>query len=224
MDRDYLFGAGLSDKAYQYIIEKINNLELPPDSKINMVKLAEELKVSRTPVKNALERLADEGYVSRTRGGFCTPPIDPVDFMSLLEARQMIESTAAYMAADVITKGELDHLKELINRGEQARASGDMSEFARCDNLFHEKIVEASRNSYIISMYKVLVPRIHRYRHALPKYRKQDIKTDSSHAKEKHMAIYGALKARYASLARSEMEEHLRFNNQYLFDMRGTGK
>ena len=216
--------SGMTEKAYEYIVQKINALELAPNSKINAVKLAETLNISRTPVRNALEQLADEGYVYRTSGGFKVAGIDPVDFMGLTEARQMIESTAAYMAADVITGAELAELKNAIDEAESAQRCGDMAGYAYWDGAFHEKIVQASRNHYIINMYKVLEPRIHRYQGALRNFRNNSIREDTKHAKEKHMAIYSALKSRYSSLARDEMEEHLRFTNQYLFDMRSDKK
>ncbi|MGN0968988.1 MAG: GntR family transcriptional regulator [Oscillospiraceae bacterium] len=209
----------MTEKAYHYILERINKLELNSGQKINVVRLAETLEMSRTPVKKALEILADEGHVVRIDGSFRVPPIDPLDFMHLIEARQMIESTAAYMAASQITKDELNELKQTILEAKAARSCGDMELFSKWDNLFHEKIVTASRNTYIISMYRVLIPRIHRYHGALKSLREQNKESDSAHACEKHIAIYAALKSRYSSLARAEMEEHLRFTNQYLVGM-----
>lgn len=196
--------APVHETVYQYLHQAILLLELKPGEKLRESQLAEELEISRSPVKAALQRLEHESLVERSDGKtYRVSPVQYEDCRALAEARKGIEGAAAYYAAGRITEKELGQLKALLL---QFRI-GDRTptplpeEFAHTDGQFHRLIVRASRNPYLADAYGLIESNMLRYR--LYIMRQLDIASLGEY--ESHLPIYFALKNRSAALAREEM-------------------
>ncbi len=208
----------LSDLVYQYIVDAIIEVRFAPGSKINTKRISEELGVSRTPVRTALERLVKENLVKQVgEKGFQVCQVDWKDCMDLYDIRAMIESNAAYIAANYITDTQLEQLKHSILMEKKARDKGDTLAFFEASNRFHDIIVLATENNYLIDMYNSLKIWISRYQHSLIASQKYDVNADLQ-AVNRHIAIYRAIKSRYSMVAKAEMENYLHYIYRVLFD------
>lgn len=208
----------LSDLVYQYIVDAIVDVKYTPGSKINTKRISEELGISRTPVRTALDRLVKEKLVEQVgEKGYKVCQVDWQDCMALYDIREMIEGNAAYIAANTITDQQLEKLKQAILLYRRACASADPIAAFEADSRFHEIIVRSTGNSYLIDMYLSLKIWIRRYRYALIASQKHDVQ-DDRYIIEKHIVIYRALKSRYSLVAKTEMVDHLHHIYRILFD------
>src|SRR5512135_2592148 len=109
-----------ADRAYDAIRELIVTLELPPGAVVREPELTERLGVGRTPVREALRRLAQERLVEvYPRRGIFVTPVNIRDLASLSEVRAVLESHAARLAAERATAEERGELAELIAETEE---------------------------------------------------------------------------------------------------------
>lgn len=204
-----------NERVYRYIYNAIIDLRLKPGAKLIELQIANELQVSRTPVKAALQRLEYENLVVRPFGK--SPQVASIDYAdcaAMLEARKGIEGTAAYYAASRITEDELDELWEILQRIKIGEDVHSPEESSKTDAEFHQLIVNASRNKYIIDAYMLIQSSLHRYR--LYILRQLNIREQREY--EHHLPVYYALKNRSGILAREEiiaslenMREAMRF-------------
>lgn len=206
----------LSDLVYQYITDAIVDVRYAPGSKINTKQIAEELAISRTPVRTALERLVGENLVEQVgEKGFKVCQVDWRDCMALYDIREMIEGNAAYIAANTVTDAQIEQLKQTILMAKQAQAQHNILAISEADNRFHELIVRFSGNSYLINMYNSLKIWIRRYQRALIAIGKYDAE---AHSADRHTVIYRALKSHYSLVAKTEMMNHLHSIYRMLFN------
>lgn len=155
--------ASLSDKAYFAIREMIVSLRLRPGSVINERGLIEDLGIGRTPVREALRRLAQEQLVEvfPRRGMFVTT-VEIRDLASLCEVRSVLEAHAAELAAKRATDDEKDVLRDL---SAEIRESPQLDQRAlmELDERIHRAIYTAAHNPFLaetLEDYYVLALRI----------------------------------------------------------------
>lgn len=206
----------LNDAVYECLREQIIDLRREPGTRLVESQLAEALKVSRSPVKAALLRLERENLVEQAPGK--SPVVSPIryeDCLTLLEARLGIESQAACLAAERITAGELEELKQALLGLKQSDRTGDAAQCAKWDARFHQIVINAAQNKYLWEAYVPLQGNISRYLlYVLRKMEKQGLREY-----EHHRGIYQALKLHCGSLASAEMArsvEHMYSAMRYL--------
>ncbi len=139
----------LSERAYTDIEELIVTLQLAPGSAISEAELSAHLKIGRTPIREALQRLARERLVAiLPRRGIVVSEINVSSQMRLLEVRREVERLIARSAARRATDEERAHFRELAAGFEQsARANDDIS-FMRIDRDFNQLCSSASHNEF----------------------------------------------------------------------------
>jgi DNA-binding GntR family transcriptional regulator len=148
----------LADKAYVAIRDLIVRLELPPTSLISERWLMEELGIGRTPVREALRRLAQEQLVEvfPRRGMFVTG-VDVRDLARISEVREALEPEAARLAAERATAAERAELRALLT---EIGGGGDLIEL---DERIHRAVYRAAHNDLLaatLGQYYVLALRI----------------------------------------------------------------
>ena len=122
----------LAGEVYEYIKTQLMDQQIQPGVRINIDKLARQLQISQTPIREALARLEAEGLVTKEplRGYSSTPLLDPSSFQQLYEMRLLIEPAAARKAAQ--NTSEVDKWKILNwsweTRGEIARGRSEGSQ------------------------------------------------------------------------------------------------
>lgn len=139
-----------ADRVYAHLRDSIRNAELAPNVRLVEDDIAAWLQVSRTPVREALLRLQQEGVVER-RGGWIVRERTPHEIAELLEARLALESHAAYLAAGRVDEGTLGEMTDLAN---QMQAPGlSRRDFNILNERFHGLIVDATGNSVLRNLY-----------------------------------------------------------------------
>jgi DNA-binding GntR family transcriptional regulator len=155
--------ASLSDRAYHAIREMIVSLELRPGAVIDERLLMQQLGIGRTPTREALRRLAQEGLVEvYPRRGMFVTPVEIQDLASLAEVRSVLESSAARLAAERATDEDREAVTALID--ELARHTElDQRELMALDERIHRQVYRCTHNAFLeatLEQYYVLALRI----------------------------------------------------------------
>jgi DNA-binding GntR family transcriptional regulator len=139
----------LAEKAYFAIRGLIVSLELPPGSVLNERALTERLGIGRTPVREALRRLAQEQLVEVfPRRGMFVSTVEIRDLASLCEVRDVLESHAARLAAERATEAERDELSALIAELDRSAAL-DQRALMALDERIHRTVYRCAHNTFL---------------------------------------------------------------------------
>lgn len=145
--------ASLAGRAYRRIKEKILLGEIPPLGTIDDRALMQELGAGRTPIREALQRLAFEGLVTvLPYRGTMASGIDMSELDQIMEVRIPLEILAARAAAQRATPAEIAGLQALVGGADIARlcAEARFVELLRLDQDFHRAVAEVSRNRFLV--------------------------------------------------------------------------
>ena len=154
----------LTDRAYTALEEMIARLELAPGMAVSEAMLSKRLGIGRTPIREALQRLARERLVQiLPRRGVIVSDIDVKAQLRLLEVRREVERLVARRAARRASAPEREQFARLARRFERAAELGDDVAFMRTDREFHELCVTAARNEFALSIVSVMQPLSRRY-------------------------------------------------------------
>ncbi|MBI2614959.1 MAG: GntR family transcriptional regulator [Gemmatimonadetes bacterium] len=161
-----------SSQVYARLRDLIVRLRLAPGARITETDAAGRLGVSRTPVRAALQRLTQEGYVvvsdSGRRRRPVVAPLTREDATELLHIVAEVEGLAARYAASLNPKlraqlgAELRRVNEELRRAAQARRP-DANQVFELDHMFHRRLVEAAAGSRLLSLHEAIKPQAERY-------------------------------------------------------------
>lgn len=156
----------LREVVFETIREAIIDGVLGPGERLMESQLAEELGVSRTPVREAIRKLELEGFVVMVpRKGAYVAGISLKDIADVFEVRAALEALAMVLAAERITEEELEELERiLVRKAEIIEQQQEISLFIESDRKFHDTLYQASRNQRLIQMLTNLQDEIHRFR------------------------------------------------------------
>jgi len=139
----------LAEQAYHAIRDLIVTLELPPGAPVREPELVVQLGIGRTPIREALRRLAQERLVEVfPRRGIFVTTVDVRDLVRLCEVRAVLEPEAARLAAERATQDDLDELHELLAVLELRRRRDDRW-LIELDERIHRTIYRASHNQFL---------------------------------------------------------------------------
>jgi DNA-binding GntR family transcriptional regulator len=194
----------LSDKAYQLIRRKIITLELPPLSAIDEQALMEDLQLGRTPIREALQRLAAAGLViSAPRRGMFVADIGITDLQKIFEMRMVLEGFCARLAAQRVTAEQLGQMQTVIAELEQTQ-NGDSKALMEIDERFHQLVYQAANNEFLADTLARLHAQSHRIWHLV-----LDRIGDVRGAMEQHIAITTALQEGDGEHAEALLQGHV---------------
>lgn len=149
------------DKAYQYIKERILHLVAKPGTPLRAQEIAQSLDISRTPVREALSRLEQEGFVIRQDGwGYIVRPIPPQDILSLFTIRELLEVQATLEAIPNLTPENLNKLKRILQTCSTHLKQERYTSFRLASREFHLAIAEISENELLYRLLKIVRDRI----------------------------------------------------------------
>jgi DNA-binding GntR family transcriptional regulator len=136
--------------AYDCIKESIINMAVSPGQKLHAQELAARLNVSRTPIREALGRLEQEGLVRRDSGwGYVVRPMSLKEIVDLFALREALEPLAATEAAARITKEEIRALKAILDQSSAALQKHDNVTFRVLSRRFHMTIAGIAQNELL---------------------------------------------------------------------------
>jgi len=208
--------------AYRHVHRRMALGSLSPGDVISESALAGELGCSRTPVGEALRLLADDGLVKQVpRYGTIVREIPAEELVELFEVRESIEIFAAKKATSRITAPTIAELRDVCNQIDALISEAESTEadaidgnalrrFLALDMAFHLLIISASGNARLLKIAKqtksvALIFQARRGRHTLERIRE---------ANRDHRLVVGALEARDADQACSELERHIHESNR----------
>lgn len=201
---------GAVDRAYRRLKEMAATYEFKPDERLNEGALSAKLDISRTPLREALNRLTAEGFLTFKSGyGFSCRSLKPQEIMDLYEARTAIESEAARLAARRATPAAVADLERFLSESAQ-HYSADSSaiELIRIDEAFHRRLAELGGNRELVHLLDNIAGRIHYIRiidlQALSERQGADQITTDPHAR-----ILAAVKAGDESRAVDAIRSHI---------------
>lgn len=152
-----------AERAYSVIRGQILNGSHVPGTMLGEAALATEIGVSRTPVRVALARLQDEGWIHiYPKRGAIVQGIDERTVAELADARFVLETTAVERATEPMRQRLAEKLGDLITQHRAAFAEGDVARFIELTLEFHRGFVEAGDNRVMLEMYSLLSDR-HRF-------------------------------------------------------------
>jgi DNA-binding GntR family transcriptional regulator len=164
------------------IRSRITNGRLPLGARISDKKLAVELGVSRTPVREALVQLQSEGLVvMRPQSGTFVFDLTIEEVRDICATRAILEAGAIRLAADAGSADPMARLGLLVGRAAIALDDGDLVLCDELDCQFHEGIVAASANAYLIRAYSGISDRLRALRHRLPRERERMARAIAQH-------------------------------------------
>ena len=147
----------LTDQAYRQIEERIVTLRLKPGEVLSEQQLSASLKIGRTPIREALQRLSLEGLVRiLPRKGILVSDINPREQLLVLEVRRELERLLARAGAERATDDERDALNEVARAMDKAGKLSDDIAFMRLDRDLNQLMVETAHNDYAARAMKLL--------------------------------------------------------------------
>jgi DNA-binding GntR family transcriptional regulator len=156
----------LRDLVYDELKMKIMMGLIAPGTRMMEVELAEEMGVSRTPVREAIRKLEKEGMISiEPRRGAYASSLSNQDMVDILEVRQTMEGLAADLATIRFTEEQKKELLEVSQAFNQAVEMGDMEQMISLDTLFHHLIVQGTGNKLLAVMVGQLQDMVLRFRY-----------------------------------------------------------
>ena len=155
----------MNDAVVKLIREDIINCVLAPGERIKEEALANDLGVSRTPVREAITTLEKEGFIIKDPNkSSSVSDLSAKRFRSLLELRMALEGFAAKLAALRRTDDEIVELENVLKESSAAASIHDKNKFVLGDTNFHKLIFRATKNVYLINQYDSLSNEIQRSR------------------------------------------------------------
>jgi DNA-binding GntR family transcriptional regulator len=201
----------ISDQIYERLKQQILHGEIEPGERLMQNQVAENLRASRTPVREAFRRLEQDGLVERVpQGGVRVTRLDIEAIQEVFGIRNVLEAYAIELACGRITVEEIGSLKRLVNQAEELLSSGGLGRETKIKRIFelntqfHDIIYRASGNSYLMGM-------INSLRFIVGRLRFLGLRADStwSRAWDEHAQLIGLLEKRDKESAARLLKTHL---------------
>ncbi len=198
-------GHSLTDRAYATIRREIITCELSPGSEVSELELSDRLGMSKTPVREALGRLDQEGLVATfPRRGYRIAPVTIKDINDLFAIRIVLERTTAALAAQYMSESDFDALEQLAGASYTLHEDRSLAEFVEANLLFHSMIAKGSNNPRLYNLLMNYLSESQRFFYIGA--RSRDINVETNH---EHVGIVEVLRRREANAAGQIMADHV---------------
>lgn len=207
----------LKDKAYNAIRGAILSLKLKPGDPLVESDLAQQLGISKTPVRDALLELEREGFVTKIpfKGTYVTE-ITLKDVCEVFQLRAVLEGLAARLAAPLFSAEELEEAEKIVAAAEAALAEGDIALCSEHGRRFHRLIINKADNQRLQTIILNLDDHLQRFR-----LLSDQINGRLNKSLKEHRNILEALRRRDPIAAEEAVRDHL---TSVLQDLSGEGE
>lgn len=196
-----------SSRAYAMLRERLLRFAIMPNQRINEVTLAGELEISRTPLREALNRLVAEGLLVHRGRGFSAPDLEPDLVRQLFEARTEIECSIVQLACERAGDDDLAQLEEFSRESAAESPDASVDRLTELDIRFHQTLAALSENRVLGKLLANLNDRIHLVRWINMEGRRDNTQTE-------HRAILARIRARDPGGATALMRQHIMHRNE----------
>ncbi len=218
-NKDENFGDGsprlLRELAYVRLKDAIRYANLQPGAPLSETRISKALGISRTPVREAMQLLAQEGLVEIIPGRAITVASRSIrEVLEVIHIRLLLEPELTRLAAESITPDQLATLWNSLKKMEKAVENVDRPAWSKADTVWHEILSEACPNSLLGEMVLQMRNRIHRYANIDHKLEIAQLRNGTA----EHRLIVEAIDANDAQLAESHTRTHLENLRANLFN------
>jgi DNA-binding GntR family transcriptional regulator len=190
------------ESPYELLKAAIVSGELQPGQQLVESALAEWCGVSRTPIREALRRLQQDGLIDRTDRGMAVKERSPEEILDIYDTRIVLEGLAGRMAAERRTTYDLRSMQLLLERA-QALPDSDQEKMMNANKEFHAAVCRATRNESLIDLLGRLNLHLARYPGTTLAYPGR-----WDEARKEHQELASAIEARDADLAQHIATKH----------------
>lgn len=191
------------DHLYLVIKEMAISFEFKPGERINEVELAARLGASRTPLREALNRLVAEEFLTFQQGrGFFCRELKPREMFELYQFRSVLEVASVRLTCEHATEEEVQNLMDYLDETGPEDGGRSSEELVRLDEIFHQKLMALSRNKEMARVLENVNARIQYFRWV-------DMDARRSQTQGEHRKIVEAIQARDADVAAALMNAHI---------------
>ncbi len=203
--------------AYSRILDAIDQGQFPPGSPLVESDLAERFGISRTPIREALQRLETQAILHREGRSLIVSSLDHDQMGELYTVRAELEGLAARLAAQHAAPEELSVLKQMVTQ--DWKLVDNPKALARANRRFHRQIHLASHNRYLIAQLEY----VHRAMALLVKTTLAEAGRGSQ-AQEEHEAIVAGIEARDGNRACEAIRNHISraYQTRLTIDIEGS--
>lgn len=199
----------LRQQVYQALRLIILRGDIASGERIVETKLAKQLQVSRTPIREAIGQLQREKLiVSNPKGGFCVATLSAQDAIQLYDCRLALEQLSVASACEFATPQQLEELEKYVQLAEKSAQSQsekfDTFKLLEIDYQFHHSIAKSSGNQWLLTLLEQIFDKMALLRIQTTKHNPQVLEI-----RLEHQQIYEAIALRDADLARKTIAEHL---------------
>lgn len=195
----------IREEVFTMLRQAILTGKLQPGDRLVERELAEQLGVSRTPVREALRKLELENLVTHIpRKGVVVSEISRKDVIEIFDIRACLEGLAAALAAQKATRDELQGLRALLNEMEIAAGNRDYEELSEIHDEFHKRLFDIADSPRLVQMINSLSDYISRFTKT-----GYSIPGRSSAAMQEHHEILEALEAKDSARAETIAGDHV---------------
>jgi DNA-binding GntR family transcriptional regulator len=199
-------GRVLADWVTDSLREAILHGHFEAGEKLNQAAIAQELKVSRTPIREALKRLESEGFVEiRPHRGAFISKVSPQDVQEVYQVRQLLEVDVVRRVTPIIPDEVLDELERLLTLRQSELKAGDSNKYYDNDTHFHDTILSFTENDLVKEILGSLSNRIIRVRRYVLLHPDPTLLASI----DEHHAILQAMRQRDPEAAAEAMGVHL---------------
>ncbi|MBN9063230.1 MAG: GntR family transcriptional regulator [Rhizobiales bacterium 65-9] len=192
------------ERVYEQVKALSISFDLLPGDRVNEIELAERLGVSRTPLREALNRLTADGFLTMRPGkGFFRRPLDAKEIFDLYEFRRCIESANAPLAIARATPEKIAAIRAFLDISRADVPERTVTELVELDEQFHEKLMALSGNAEMLRVLRNLNSRIRFVRWIdMENLRRQS-------TQQEHLAILDAVAAGDEKASMALLNEHI---------------
>jgi DNA-binding GntR family transcriptional regulator len=201
-----------SDRVYGLLRNALVQCEFRPGDFFSEVQLARQCKTSRTPIREACNRLSQEGWISRIpHRGYVVPPISIREIVEVYEYRKLLECHTAMKTARTADQEQLNRLRRMVKV--EKNRSARMRDILVANNAFHLALGEIAGNQRVLHQLKLTLEYVHRL----------DILSTQKDAKwVPHGEIVAALEAHNSGQAAKAMAAHIDSSRDRMLKIFGT--
>lgn len=154
----------LADEVYEQLIEAIMQGDIGPEDRLVQEKLAAELQISRTPVREAMMRLEQDGVLEVSqRGSYRLYQMDDAEVRELYQARAAIEGQAVRILAHEPDPAQIESLRQIVQREEDI-CEPDTRAYFEANRNIHRAFVELAGNRFLLEMFDMIWGKAMAYR------------------------------------------------------------
>lgn len=197
--------SALPDRIYATLKHRVLTCSMRPGERIVEKELCAEMRVSRTPMREAFNRLALEGLITlQPYRGFVVAPVTVELYQELCELRRIVEGGSASLAAERASDEATERLRAVAETRYTPGDKGTYEGYLRANSAFHLELVRSTGNRQLEAIVMSALDR-----HQRPLYLGLDVGVDASASTDEHFEIIEAVRQHDPERARRLMVQHI---------------